>query len=146
MNFAKHIFRFSSCLFFCFCAAGLLWQLVTIIDEYFRYKVITSTSIFIPDIIEPTAMTIYCRSLHLLNFTGLKQDLNISISLDTELSIAKQIVNNLTVKQLFDYTPSNNSIVDRMTYKPKDQSLPAVVPSGNLNILKFFGIITFVTK
>ena len=138
MDPTKIISRLSSWLFICFCATGLLWQLVTIIEEYFRYKVITSTIIFTPDVIEPTALTICFRSLYLLDFIGLKRDLNIFVSNDTDFLTAEKLVNNLTVRQLFDYTPSNNSIVAKVIYKRKDKNRLSDVPKNNLSILKFF--------
>ena len=140
MNLGKTMFRLYSWLFACFCTAGLLWQLVTIIDDYFKYKVTTSTIIFTPKIIEPTAVTLCFNLFGLLNLTGLKRDLNISVEIDesTDNPNDKDFVNNLTVRQLFDYTPSNNSIIKIIKYKLKYKSSSVVIPKGNLSITKFF--------
>ena len=137
---AKFITRFSSWQFICLCIAGLLWQLVTITAEYFKYKVTTSTIIFTPNIIEPTAMTICFNLFGLLNLTSFEQDLNIPVEIDKNTGNPKdkKIVNDLTVRQLFDYTPSNNSIIEKMTYKLKNQSRPIDVPKNMLSVFKFF--------
>ena len=139
---------FCSWLFIGVCAAGLLWQLSLVTDEYFKYKVTTSTIVFTPDMIEPMAMTVCFNLFGVLDFKRLKQDLNISVELDENNGnpIETKLVDDLTVKQLFDYTPSNNSIIMRMTYKPKDQSRAVVVPIENLNILKFFRHVNLCYK
>ena len=134
---AKVLSRLSSSLFLCFCAAGLLWQLVTVTEEYFRYKVITSTIIFIPDTIKPTAITMCFNLFNVLNLVSLKRDMKIFLDKNNGQLTKEQLINNLTIRQLFDYTPSNDSIVSSMTYKLKNQSHPEVVSRGNLSILKF---------
>src|SRR5438874_746028 len=102
MNCAKILLRLSSWLFICLCAAGLLWQLVTITDQYFKYKVTTLTIIFTPDMIEPTAITMCFNLFGVLDFIGLKRDLNISVQLEDDTGKPKDIkpVNDLTIRQL----------------------------------------------
>ena len=128
----KIISRLWSFLFMLLCAAGLLWQLITIIDLYFQFKVTTTTNVFTPEVLNPLAMT-FCVKIHeVIDHQRLKQD----FGRDDD-----DILHNLTIQNLFDYTPSNDGIVLQFSYKTSKFSRHKDVLaniSNHLDITKFF--------
>ena len=130
----KIIPRLWSFLFILMCAAGLLWQLITIIDLYFQFKVTTTTNVFTPEVLNPLAMT-FCVKIHeVIDHQRLKQDFGRNYSNNA-------ILHNLTIQNLFDYTPSNDGIVLQFSYKTSKFSRHKDVLaniSNHLDITKFF--------
>ena len=117
------------------CASVLIWQLTTVINEYFRYKVATSTNVFTPDVMKPRAMTACVNDG--VDFKRMNRDFNTTYD-DGYLDIELQ---NISVRNWFDYTVSNETVLQAVAYKSKDQSEPIYVfqnISDHVDILKFF--------
>lgn len=121
MKSGKIISRLFSWFFITMCTAGLLWQLTAIIDQYFRYKVSTVVHVFTPDVIDPLAMT-FCVPIHdVLDFKRMNMDLNLKNTYQDKWDLLSDY-ENLTIRHLFDYVPSNDSTVEYVEYKTKKNS------------------------
>ena len=121
MHVKKLIFRLSSWLFMCMCTLGLLWQLISIVDEYFRYRVSSTTSVFTPEVIDPLSFTICVFFNSVLDFDRLNREVKTNFTqFDKRGVIAMDLSDDLlSVKHLFDYTPSKESILLEFFFKPK---------------------------
>ena len=108
-----------SWLFKTICAAGLLWQLVTIIDIYFHYHVLTATHVFTPEVIDPVAMTLCVRMDDVLDLNRIERDFNASFTKNEEGYIKE--FRNLSLQTLFDYTPSKD-IITTLVFKTKNNT------------------------
>ena len=108
----KHLPILWSWLFKGLCLTGLLWQLVTIIDLYFKFKVSTATHVSTLDLIEPLATTLCVRLDDVLDIKRLNADLKTNYTKKNK---------SLSLRNLFDYTPSKD-IVDELFYKTKNSS------------------------
>lgn len=76
MQLKRMMSRVWSWFFICLCATGLIWQLTSIIDQYFKFKVSTLINVFSPEIIHPHAMTICLYLSNVVDYERLNKDLN----------------------------------------------------------------------
>ena len=137
MKFNITITRLSSWTFMALCASVLLWQLTTVINKYFRYKVTTSTHVFTPDVIKPYAMTACVNDG--VDFKQMNRDLNTTYKSGRLTGLIG--LPNVSVRKWFDYTPSNETVLGGIWYKSKEQSEPIHVSKNvrdHVDILKFF--------
>lgn len=122
----------------CMCAAGLVWQLTTIIDLFFQYKVSTAVNIFTPAMLEPLAMTLCVNIAGVVDHEKMNKDLGTNYSKNDNGRI-KLDFTNLSFQTLFDYTPSNDSILQQFSFKTKKSRLKHIKDnvSNNVDVIKF---------
>ena len=113
-------FRFLSWMFNALVGIGLLWQLTSIIDLYFRYRVSTSTYVFTHKIIEPLSITLCVRMHDVMDIKRLNKNFNKKYKKNKKGLI--QDFKNLTLENLFYYTPSTD-ILDSLKFKTKNKTM-----------------------
>ena len=138
MNTKKCATRLWSLTFACMCAAGLFWQLITITDIYFQYKVSTAVNIFTPDIIKPLDMTFCVDIKSVIQYERVNRDYNTNYKLvDGRVNINFK---NWSIQNFFDYTPSNEIIIKKFYYKRNKDARLILVDrniSNKIDVIKF---------
>lgn len=104
------ITRAVSLFFTLLCIGGLLWQLITIFNLYFQYRVSTAINVFTPEVLDPLAMTFCVKMLEITDIKKANQDLKTNYLL-------KDVLDELSIQNLFDYTPSKESVLLNVEYK-----------------------------
>lgn len=140
MNSKKMVSRFWSCMFMLVCAAGLLWQLTSVIDLYFQYRVTTSTFIFRPEAVNPLGVTLCVNWRTVFDYKRANRDLNRNITKDS-YGYANIYWHNMEVPYVFKYTPRTDEVLDKFNYKTKNKSHPmhyAANISDHVDVQKFF--------
>ena len=112
------------------CAGGVLWQLIVISELYFQYKVSTTTNVFTPETLNPLAMTLCVQIAHVADLERVKQDFKIT-TLPND-AYGDVDFKNWTLRQLFDYTPSSDTILVKFFYKTKNAA-ELIEVSSNVN-------------
>ena len=92
------------------CAAGLLWQLCTVIDEYFKYKVTTSVQVLTPEVVTPLSFT-FCVPMYQL-VDHRRHD-------HRQLRTRIMYKENVTIRDLLDNLPLSNESVEGVFYTDK---------------------------
>ena len=116
--------RVSSLAFVGFCAAGLIWQLIAVTDQYLKFKVSTVIDVFTPDVIKPTAMTLCVESFRVLDYDRVNQELKTRMSItDSGAVLNLEVVQNMSLRQWFSFTPSNESILTYGSFKARNDSV-----------------------
>lgn len=139
MKIKKMLTQLVSWLFIGFCASGLLWQLISITDKYFRYHVVSSTIVFTPDVTKPLAMAVCVDLASIIDYKRMNRDFKTSYY-KKATGLVNININNLTIKTLFDYTPSNDSILKKFSYKSKGQTKLTKVDKNvndHVDVVKF---------
>ena len=101
------------------CFAGCLYQVSSISKTYFAYDSKTTVSITIVDTMKiPTLST--CWDLKtMMDFDGLNRDQGIAVPNTTEKFY--NLLDTMTVRQIFNYTPMIDSIIERCLVRlPQD--------------------------
>ena len=120
-------------LFFILAFAGLTWQLVSICQLYFQYKVVTRTTVFIPTIINPMALNLCVQMTNIFdyerirNITGYNWTYNAIMS---KQQLFTDLLHDLTVEQMFEFTPQENDVVDQVGFTNSSLSSEIIV-KGN---------------
>ena len=99
--------RVSYICFFLVCLFGCLYQLTHVSRQYFAYKTTTKVESQLQDVVRYPALILCTRISDFVKDTDL-QRLNLS---------PHQLLNNLTVKQLFDLTPAANESIHQCSLK-----------------------------
>ena len=103
-----------SCVFVALAFGGLVWQSVLICDLYFQYKVTTRTRVFIPDIIDPLAVSV-CVQLHnLLDYKKVFKDLGKNWTAQALEDNPVPMFSQLNVQQMFDYSLANDDVIEKV--------------------------------
>ena len=101
-------------------AIGLLWQLASIINLYFQYRVSTSTSVFTHEVIEPLSIILCVKISHVFDLNRLNKDLG-SNYIKNEQGLIEDF-KNLTLENIFEYTPSTD-ILESLKFKTKNKTM-----------------------
>ena len=112
-KFEKFYFLFHASL----CFAGLLYQTWLICILYFQYKVTTSIEIYFPDTIPPHAVTFCTRFSDVLDFDKLNRETGRNWSYSLDYTMINRYHNELTVAQMFRYTPANHELLKKVIYR-----------------------------
>jgi hypothetical protein len=82
--------------------------------------VTTRTNVFIPDIIDPLAVSICVRLENLLDFEALNEDLGKNWTYESASNddmLICTIQNELSVRQMFNYTPREDEIIENLVVR-----------------------------
>ena len=99
--------------------AGLTWQLVSICQLYFQYKVVTRTTVFIPTIINPMALNLCVKIPYIFDYEGIRSSTGKNWTYDAIISeeqFRTELLHDLTVEQMFQFTPQENDVVDQFYF------------------------------
>ena len=108
MTMNRKLRRIFSSVFTIACAIGMIYQQLTILNLYLQYKVTTTTSIYIPRILEYLALTA-CFPPTVINLPLLNQETS---SNWTEKALKDDsLITTISVETLQKYTPSAESII-----------------------------------
>lgn len=108
-----------SYLFRIFCFMGALYQVVMMSQLYFRYRVTTQMSITIDDVVIPYAVTICIRFTDILDYEGLERDTGRRYKHIRDAAVLGKYKENMTVTEIFKYTPDKKDIVSLVKYRKK---------------------------
>ena len=137
MNATKIISSFCSAIFIALCASELFWQLTSITDEYFRYKVLTSTLILTPQTVDPLAMTLCVVIKSVFDYESANRDLKTKYRRDSYGHV--KVGWDVGIKNMFKYTPPDNKILKWLIYKvDKRRHAPRANLSFAVEVTKFF--------
>ena len=120
--------------FFILAFAGLVWQMVCICQLYFQYKVVTRTTVFIPKIIDPLALNLCIKMSSIFDYKEFRNNTGNNVTYDAITSkeqLMTQLLHDLTVEQIFKFTPQENDVVDQVDFINSSLSSDLVV-KGNL--------------
>ena len=107
-------------LFVMFSVSGLLWQLYLICDLYFQYKVSTRTTVFIPKVIQPLAVSLCISLQDIIDYGKIRKAIGGKWTLEDVVSEKQdyhQLIDNLTIGQMFNFTPAEDEIVGRFLFR-----------------------------
>lgn len=102
------------------CFTGLMWQVVLISQMYFAYKVNTRISIEVPDDTQPVATSLCIRFTDILEFDRLNAGTGRNWSYSLVGSDIQKYQDELTVRQIFEYTPATNNTIDHIMLRDND--------------------------
>ena len=120
-------------LFLILAFAGLIWQLVSICQLYFQYKIVTRTTVFIPKIMNPMALNLCIMMSSIFDFDGIRKSTGNNWTYDAVISEEKlrnELLHDLTVEQMFKFTPQENDVVDQVGFTNSSLSSEIIV-KGN---------------
>ena len=106
-------------LFLILSFAGLVWQMVCICQLYFQYKVVTRTTVLIPTIINPMALNLCVKIFYIFDYEGIRNSTGKNWTYDTVLNddkAANQLMHELTIEQMFKFSPEENDVVDQVAF------------------------------
>ena len=106
-------------LFLILAFAGLMWQLVSICQLYFQYTVVTRTTVFIPTIINPMALNLCVQMSSIFDYSGIRNSTGNNWTYDaviSQLELNTQLLHDLTVEQMFEFTPPKHDVVDQVSF------------------------------
>ena len=120
-------------LFLILAFAGLIWQLVCICQLYFQYKVVTKTTVFIPKIMNPMALNLCIMMSSIFDFDAIRKCTGYNWTYDAMMSeeqLLIDLLHDLTVEQMFKFTPQENDVVDKIRFINNSLSSDVIV-KGN---------------
>ena len=126
-------------IFLAFCSLGLLWQQYWILNSYFRYKVSAMTSVGIPQIILPLALSFCVSYDDVLDYDTLNRETGRNWSYSTREWILYTDI--LTIEQLFKYSPQTQDILSKYDYIKKGNSTYIEIKSNfsdHVNVTKYY--------
>ena len=106
-------------LFLIFVFAGLTWQLVSICQLYFQYKVVTRTTVFIPTIINSMALNLCVQMSSIFDYERIRNTTGYNWTYNAIMSkqqLFTDLLHDLTVEQMFEFTPQENDVVDQVVF------------------------------
>ena len=112
-------------LFLILAFAGLIWQLVCICQLYFQYKVVTRTTVFIPTVIDPMALNLCIKMRFIFDYEGIRKSTGNNWTYDALISKGQstdELLHDLTVEQMFKFTPEQNDVVDEVDFTNSSHS------------------------
>ena len=130
----KHIFS----LFLILAFAGLIWQLASICELYFRYKVVTRTTVFIPAIINPMAVNFCVEITNIFDYKRIRKSTGKNWTYDGIISKNQsktELLHDFSVEQLFNFTPQEDDVVVQVAFTNSSLSSPIVVGGNDMKKL-----------
>lgn len=112
--------RLATIAFFMGCMCGLMWQLVLVAELYFSYNVTTHIYIRIPNNIPPVATSFCTRFTDVLDFDRLNRETNRSWQYSTTRDDIWRTQDELSVREIFQYTPDVMDVIDRVIFRKND--------------------------
>ena len=106
-------------LFLILAFAGLIWQLVSICELYFQYKVVTRTTVFIPTIIDIMALNLCIKISLIFDYERIRKSTGNNWTYDAIISKEQstdELLHDLTVEQMFEFTPQEDDVVEGVQY------------------------------
>ena len=119
-------------LFDLFCLIGLIWQTVEVSVLYFQYDVVTRVATDVPSYFPVPSLHSCIRYTDIVDFKKVNTALRTNWTFDPENWDAMlRMQRELTVRQIFDFTPGVESSINRcilkrpksyeVLYRPKDE-------------------------
>ena len=90
--------------------------MVCICQLYFQYKVVTRTTVFLPAIINPMAMNLCVRIFYILDYEGIRNSTGKNWTLLNDNKSGNELLHELTVEQMFKFSPEENDVVDQVAF------------------------------
>jgi len=109
--------RLGNYCFTIFIVIGLCYHCGIIFHEFFRYEVSTRTSVFIPEVIEQKAVTLCSRYTDVLDFERLNKETKRNWMYDQHSNVSDIYVDNMTVHEVFHFTPPVQDILYMIRYR-----------------------------
>ena len=117
--------KICSLIFTLSVAIGLLYQSSIVIEEYFKYQVSSKTSIFIPEVIQSRSVSFCMRFTDILNYDLFNKETNRNWSFadsKTSKKTQRKYVDEMTVDEVFKYTPPEGQLVSMLRFRNKSSS------------------------
>ena len=114
---------------FTFCC--LIWQLTLILQVYYAYKVTNKTAIFIPRDLDSFDFNICVKFSELLDYDRLKKETKRDWSYAGNY---KEYLQNMTVRELFEYTPKAEDVVAKISFKTLSSSRVMSIKEKDSNV------------
>lgn len=121
------------------CFAGLMWQLIEVSIEYFKYETSTGIRIHFPDEVTFPDISVCLRYTDILKFDELNKQTNRSYEFTVDDDRVRMYQQNLTLSQIFSFTPSVNDTLSSIVYRHK-QSYKRYICHGNNECTRIFTI------
>lgn len=99
---------------------GLSYQIYQMSDLYFSYKIGTSVKIGIPKILKPQAVSLCVRYTDILEYSRLNAETGRNWSYTRDLETIFTYKDNLTLAEIFKYTPAVDKVVDMIAFRNSD--------------------------
>ena len=131
--------KVASRMFLALCSVGLLWQQYLILHSYFRYEVTATTSVAIPQVIFPLALSFCVAYDDVLDYDALNRDTGRNWSYSNRDCL--EYTNYLTIEQLFRYSPQTQSILEMYRYLKKGDFIHTEAHSNfsdHVNVTKYY--------
>ena len=112
------------------CLSGLLYQINKITDIYFQYKTRTATQVLITYSVSNPTLHSCVKARSLFDFKRWNRDSHISKkfkltseyqSSSSNISIERKFNSMLTLKEIFEYTPSTDEIIEYCRLRKPDE-------------------------
>ena len=104
-------FKMASFVFWILCVFGMTYQLVLIFKIYFEYDVSTRVDIAIPSRVSPQTVTLCTHYADVLDYDRLNRHTNRNWTFTEDLDQRHQYQNEITVEEIFHFSPENTSFV-----------------------------------
>ena len=117
-------------LFYFVCVVGLIYQSTLIIQIYVQYKVSSNIHIEFPSTVTPATISLCVRFTDVLDFKKINQVSNRSWTHSNKGQIAQKYQHELTIQEIFKFTPREQEVVKRVVFKTANGSL-TVNSNGN---------------
>ena len=101
------------------CFAGLMWQLIEVSIEYFKYETSTGIRIHFPDEVTFPDISVCLRYTDILKFDELNKQTKRSYRFTVDDEVVRMYQENLTLSQIFTFTPSINDTLSSIVYRHK---------------------------
>lgn len=119
MDTRKRNLVFASGVFVISCTIGLIYQTVSMSQLYFDYKTTTSIEIAVPDEINPLATSLCLNYIDILDYKRLNNMTGRRWSFLSQMTTKQNYADNLTVAEIFNFTPEPTSILSRAMFRTK---------------------------
>ena len=120
MEVSKLVLWVIETIFCLTCVCGLLWQIVCISQLYFAYKVTTAIRIGIPETIYPTSFTLCTRFTDVVDYPRISKETGRDWKFSTTGPDIKRYQDEMTLKEIFEYTPAIDTVVKRAIMRNGD--------------------------
>lgn len=113
--------------------AGFLVQVIQVSQKYFAYTTSTQTKLSMAQHLDRHDIAICIRYNEILDIERLKQETGITIvEMDGNHTFEEAMMNEekLTIKQIFDYTPSSDDLMEGCMFRPNNWDIN--VPNASI--------------
>lgn len=101
------------------CLLGLMWQLIEVSIEYFKYETSTGIRMLFPDDVTFPDISVCLRYTDILDFDELNKQTERTFSFTTDDKIVRRYQENLTLNEIFNFTPSVNQSLTSIVFRQK---------------------------